>query len=312
MQTFDDVARHWRQSCAALDEVRKVFLVGCGRSGTKWLMNILNAHEHIVIRGEGRFFWQLAPLLAGAFKGFNDALPYRPDHVTKLRDLDYSLLLRTIIDNQLLRYLGEADGKADVHVVGDKTPMHAIAVKPLHALYPEAKFIQIIRDPRDVTVSQWFFWARENDPRDFEDFVHYSITHVWPLNVRSAREAGNALGHDRYAEVRYEDLHAQTETELQRLLGFLGVSADAITVSRCVEAGRFERHSGGRARGNVQPGHQYRSGRVGDWREHIPEALAARCCGEIAGLMEACGYAIDPSEHQHRRTAESKRVAIGE
>ena len=52
----------------------------------------------------------------------------------------------------------------------------------------------------------------------------------------------------------------------------------------------LESSDSGRTRGEEQAGHFYRSGTVGDWREHIPGPLAARCCEEIGDLMQSCGY----------------------
>ena len=291
MTDFEQTYADWRQRRDQLDGLQKLFVVGCAKSGTTWLENMLQGHDQIVIRGEGRFFWQLAPVLAQGFKAFNDALPYGPSHVARLRDIDFQLLLRSLIDSQLARYIAESEPKPDLRVVGDKTPMHSISMPQLHYLYPGAKFIHIIRDPRDMTISQWIFWAKDNDPRPLEEFVRYSITKVWPLNVASARTVGRQLG-DQYAEVRYEDLHTDEPGEVRRLLRFLGVDAGEAAVERCSAAGRFERHSGGRRRGvaNNAPDNMYRRGVVGDWRNHLPVDLVEDCCAAVAPLMTQCGY----------------------
>jgi hypothetical protein len=288
--SFENLVSDWRKLLALVGGLEKLFVIGCGKSGTNWLKNILHGHDEIVIMGEGRFFWSLAPRLAEAVNGFNDSLPWKdPSHIAYLRQVDFQLLLRTIIDSQLARYVADGPVKPRLRIVGDKTPMHTLAVEDLNRLYPAARFIQIVRDPRDAAASQWLFWAQRNDGRSLEEFVRYSITHVWPLNVRSAREAGSRLG-DRYTEVRYEDLHRDEEGEIRRLLRFLGVDAGERSVRQCAEAGRFERWSGGRARGEESGASLYRRGVVGDWIHHLPAAVVHESCGQVGELMREFGY----------------------
>lgn len=273
-----------------IDDLRKVFVVGCAKSGTTWLMNVLNGHDEIVLSGEGRAFWQLAPSFAAAIRNFNQGLSPASARVAAIRDDDFAAIMRTVIDRQLRRYVLSSPPKPRLCVVGDKTPMHTLAIPQIHQLYPDAQFIHIVRDPRDATISQWIFWARDNEKRSFEEFVHYSITHVWPLNVTAALE-GVATARPRYAEVRYEDLHARPEVETRRLLELLDVDASDAAVAQCIDAGSFVRQSGGRQRGEEPMERSlYRSGTVGDWRAHIPPDLARQCCAEIADLMRRYGY----------------------
>ena len=55
----------------------------------------------------------------------------------------------------------------------------------------------------------------------------------------------------------------------------------------------MKRLSGGRERGEKDNDKFFRSGTIGDWRNHLPLDLVESCCGEIAPLMNECGY--DPS-----------------
>lgn len=287
---FESTYRARLEAARRLDDLQTLFVVGCAKSGTTWLQHLLDGHPEMVVNGEGRFFWHLDPPLRQAILQFNEG-KRNQEHVSVLREQDYLALLRWTIDGQLHRYLEEAGAGPEVRVVGDKTPMHAVALPQIDAIYPRAKFIHIVRDPRDATNSQWHFWAKEHDPRPLEEFVRFSITQVWPLNVTAARKAGAGLGADRYLEVRYEDLHRDERGELGRMLRFLGLDDGADAIDACVAAGRFERHAGGRARGTAQEGHLFRKGVVGDWRHHLPTEIVAAACAEIGPIMKLFGYA---------------------
>lgn len=289
--TFDDDYRAWRDDLAAIDDLDRLFVVGCVKSGTTWLMNVLNGHPEIVVRGEGCFTYRLGPMLAQAFKAFNEHQKAMGP-VVQLRDLDLHRVLRTMIDSQFARYI-EDSGKdrSRLRVVGDKTPQHTISLPMLAQLCAKARFIHIMRDPRDMATSAWHHFG-PHEGRSLEDFVRHYITQVWPVNVGNARKAAPMLG-DRYVELRYEDLHEDERGHIRRILRFLGVDAADGAVDACQAAGDFRRRAGGRRRGESDASSFYRSGTVGDWQNHLPVELVQDCCERIAPLMEVCGY--DPA-----------------
>lgn len=289
---LDVIYRRWREGHDYVGGLDKVFLIGCPKSGTTWLARLLNAHPEVVIQGEGCFTWQLVPILAQAFRVFNEHQKHM-EPIVHLRDIDLLLVARTIIDSQLNRYVTESGrDPASVRVVGDKTPQHTISIPLLDQLCPGAKFIHIIRDPRDVATSAWFHFG-QHDRRPFEEYIKHFMTEVWPVNVGNARQHGPKLGPSRYVELRYEDLRQDEHGNARRLLEFLSVEADDGVVAACVEAASFKKLSGGRAPGQKDNKSFFRSGTSGDWRNHIPVELAERCCATIAPLMTACGY--DPA-----------------
>jgi LPS sulfotransferase NodH len=290
---FDKLHRHWRHRQDMVWTLTKAFVLGCGKSGTTWLVNLLNGHEQVAIRGEGCFAYQLVPLMQQAFGGFNKhQTKYRKDPASVLQPLDQLMLCRTAVDALLAHYLEAADKDVTkLRVIGDKTPQHAVTLELLAQVYPDARYIHIVRDPRDVAVSGWFHQGHSSG-KSFEAFVEHFITTVWPLHVGGVRKAAPGLG-ERLLELRYDDLHADPSRQVQRMLAHLGVDSLPAATARCIDSGRFERLSGGRERGSEDRGNFYRKGVVGDWVHHLPRDLAQRCCDRVADLMNSYGYNPD-------------------
>lgn len=96
---------------------------------------------------------------------------------------------------------------------GDKTPPFLMHMRMLAEQFPEARFIHLVRDGRDVVLS-----LRDQPfaPSSFTGAAEY-----WAGRVRRARAAGERLGSGRYRELRYEDLVADPERELRALCEFV-------------------------------------------------------------------------------------------
>lgn len=289
---IDELLHHRRAAQPLLDRLTKVFLVGCPKSGTTWVMNQLAGHPRMVIGGEGRFAWRLAPLLVQAFRAFNeDQQKHHAAAAAMLGDADLLLSARQLADSMLLRYIeSAAKDIGGLLAVGDKTPQHSQNLGILDRLYPGCRFISIMRDPRDAAVSAVHHFGK-TDARPREDYLRHFVREVWPAAAVAVRRAGPG----RVLEVRYEDLHRDEPGELRRMLGHIGVDASEAAVRACMEAGSFSSRSGGRARGSEDKGSFYRRGVVGDWRNHLEPALAAELCEPIAALMRECGYDPDPA-----------------
>ena len=100
---------------------------------------------------------------------------------------------------------------------GDKTPHYCFELDTIRRVLPEARFVHIIRDGRDVALSlrgMWFSPGRE---------VEAQASH-WLECVRAARRAG--LGRTDYVEVRYEDLVLDPRETLRRVCAHIALPFD--------------------------------------------------------------------------------------
>jgi len=277
------------------------FVVGCQKSGTTWLQRLLDGHPELVCQGEGMLASLLRPLLGQAIKGFNQKQAQRnqqlhesTDHLA-FDDAQFDHLIRTAAG----RLFSQWEGVEQARAVGEKTPEHTLCLETLDRLFPGMKVVHIIRDGRDAAISGWFHNLRKGEAEfrqrfpDLASYVAYFARHHWVGYIERARRFGEAYP-QRYVELRYESLHHDAAGELRKALELLGVNGSDDAVQQCIDAGRFEKLSGGRQQGQEDRGSFFRSGRTGDWREHFDERARRAFLQEAGHPAEALGYPDEP------------------
>ena len=194
------------------------FIVGAGRSGTTLLRLMLDAHPRLAIPPESHF-------VVGLQRRFGDVPG--PEAVEALlahprfREwaLDPGRVRRTLGARAPASWAELFDAAFSLYAAqhgkarwGDKTPDYARHLAKVRRIFPDARFVHLIRDGRDVAASLARVpWYRGSVAR---------AAHDWVKSVRRARTAG--LRRDEYLEVRYEDLVADPETALRRVCAHLG------------------------------------------------------------------------------------------
>lgn len=206
-----------------------LFICGRGRSGTTLVRAMIDSHPEIAIADESHFVVTLG--LARARYERLDGF----DAARFLRDVSHEVgFQRWKLDPDGLAaavsgardypdavrrlYAFYAAGFAKQRY-GDKTPIYVLHIPLLAEMFPEARFLHVIRDGRNASLS---YMHLDFGPRTLGEAAIY-----WRRFVGAGRAAGRALGPDRYAEVRYEDVLADPEEEMRRLAPFAGVAFDA-------------------------------------------------------------------------------------
>src|SRR5688572_1843127 len=133
----------------------KFFIFGHARSGTTLLMRLARLHPEVHCNYQAHFFTR-QPLLKSLVDTpeAEEWLRRKSNRWNQGRDLS-PLVLRAAAD-----FIMERDAaKEGKRIVGDKSPsstIHGQAVRDLHTIYPDAKLIYIVRDGRDVLISERF------------------------------------------------------------------------------------------------------------------------------------------------------------
>ena len=293
---FDCRALHQRISYAL---GRQIFFVGgAPKSGTTWLQMLLDGHPEVSCGGEGHFIGGLLPGLKTALESQNRVIIAKNQSV--FRELKgfpvfgERHLFYLAAAGALLLMLEHAGGKR-LRALGEKTPDNVEHFWWLLALVPMAKFIHIVRDPRDCAVSAWYHnrrveprWLEERF-RTMQEFVRYYVDR-WATGVGEGVAFGRSHP-DRYLEFRYGDLLEDTEGTLSRALAFLGVEPNASAVRACCEAAAFERMSGGRPRGSEDPNSLFRKGVTGDWHNYLDPETNDYCLAAAGPLLRHFHFA---------------------
>lgn len=291
-------------------------IVGAARSGTTLLRMMLDSHPELAIPPETHFLPTLRALQTRQdLKGSAQNPALREEF---LRVVTHSLNwkefevgerdLRAVTSGG--RSFGVSNGIRKVYQLyarargkarwGDKTPPYVTHLRDIHGLLPEARFVHIIRDGRDVALSVrglWFDAAGGN----LEDQAAN-----WLWRIREARQQAAFCPH--YLEVRYESLLENPPEVLRRICEF-------IELDYSPEMERYHESAGHRLRAEIQDRHDAAGqvivskaqreaifGRVGAppdhtragrWRREMSAGEQGRFEAVAGELLRELGYETD-------------------
>jgi hypothetical protein len=282
-----------------------LFIVGCPRSGTTLLQRLLDCHRQIAITPEthwiprwfhnsqakgitpeGRVSKKLLRKLSAHPRFIELGVFPRKEHFRVQGEgrVSYAHFVSSLFD-----IYGEQQGKP---LVGDKTPGYAREVATLHELWPNAKFVHLIRDGRDVALSirDWpraRNWNAGEGAARFRTWTEDPLLTAalwWEWHVRLAREAGNALGTALYHEVRYEALVDRPADECRTVCDFMGIAPDGDLVPKY--DAKVKSNS---KRDDKHPWMAITRG-LRNWQSQLPLSEAERFEAAAGGLIEELDY----------------------
>jgi hypothetical protein len=281
-----------------------VFVLGCGRSGTKLLYHtLLSAGGFAVYHAESNAF-NLIGLRFGSLarrENRRDLL----DHWLRSKLFYRSGLSREEIEPRILEECRNAGDflrilmetiarKQGVKRWAECTPLHLLYLPLIKKLLPDALVVHIIRDGRDVAVSLdrigWikpFSWDRKRKVLAPAIF--------WKWIVSKGRKYGRAMGGD-YLEVHYEDVVEKPRETLARIGVFIDHDLDYDRIQQNAQGSMVDPNSSFRG-----DGQEKESNPVGRWKTVLSAAEIAQVESLIGDRLQETEYElVTPAAHRHR------------
>jgi hypothetical protein len=281
-------------------------VVGVPRSGTTLLRFMLDSHPSLAIPPETGFLaWPLhwlkivapreslyrvvtrLPLKSGPWQDFGlNAREFR-QQLRQIEPFDLAEGLRTFY-----RLYAKKQNKPRY---GDKTPLYCKHMETIETFLPEAHFVHIIRDGRDVALSlRTMPFAPAHDIR--------TLARYWRNLVQNARQTGRRCR--AYMEVRYEALVRDPTPVLHSICNFLQLDFDPgmlryweRTAERLREHKSFNRIDGRNSVTREQRLSQQRltleapqADRVFAWKNKMTPADRAQFLRLAGAMLEELGY----------------------
>lgn len=290
-------------------DLKPIFIVGCPRSGTTILASLLNSHSEIAAATETHFFnfiskqkkyeWrefdenQMRLMLdESRIQDFCNHAEVDPQDLIKYfveefgsaelseHDLPKDKFYRKKIFDILIRALLTKKNKLRFC---EKTPQHLLNVEEILELYPNARFINIVRDGRDVVNSllkmPWRPGGLINNSRFWKQYVEKGLD----LDVSQAPE--------NFMTIRFEDLIKKSEETMQSICSFVGVQYEKTILQK---AGLKEAvFTDWETNWKHKSSNELDSSRIGAWKKELSDQDQVILTWHQKNTLEKLGYHVD-------------------
>ncbi len=291
-------------------EQRVVFIVGNSRSGTTMMMRVMNNHSELHSINEPHFFEKIwtpkdegkrvsreeafevfASLFTCQRAGFFE--PVRK-HVHKYKDEINTLIERIGDDLTRLHIYNEfLENEATSHekiTPCEKTPQNVYYLKEIFRHFPNARIINMVRDPRAIMLSQKRKWLRRSLGASFMtrrevlrlriNYHPYAVSKLW----KGAITASEPFQKDeRVFTVRFEDVVDSPKETMSSICEFLSIpfEEDMLMVP----------HSGSSSESDSSDKKGLRKTRIDGWLANGLTKTEIQICQNTCGpLMKKYGY----------------------
>ena len=303
-----------------VNETPLIFVTGASRSGTTMLARMLGAHSAILAFNELHYFgslWDphdssrafsarnLSELAALLLARQNHGLwGGRPSAVESswgrrlVRDMAEDQCNPAGLFNAFAHRLTADAGKT---FACEQTPRNIFYARRLLELYPNAKVVHMVRDPRAVLASQKNRWrlrqlGAQHLPiaEMLRNRVNYHPLTMGRLWSRATEEACQLKQHSRFSIVRFEDMATDSEAAARRLCGFLGLAFEKEMLEIPRWGSSNVEHTSARTGVSAEV--------VDQWRSTLSRGEALICEKITNPLMQRFGYKPEYLGHQGLHT----------
>lgn len=257
--------------------MRIALIIGCARSGTSILGELIAAHEDVNYIFEAHEVWERGG------QGHDESHRLTEEHATRK------------VTKKIRKWFEKQD---DGRLIVEKCPRNTLRVPYIRAIFPEAKIIHIVRDGRDVTCSlkpgmggeEWLHLRPENWRELYPLPWAERCARAWKESVTLAE---SDLKGTNYLRVRYEDLLADPRTEAKRILTFLGLPPSDSIDAFCDRIQDKTEGSYLPQSNTVRWNTNDHARRMGRWRENLTADEQRTVQDILADTLQSFGYPLE-------------------
>lgn len=206
-----DIIKSWNKEDIG-DGAPPLFLVGFPRSGTTLLEQILSAHPSLLTSEE-------APIIDSIVLRMGNILGRKinfPQDLSGLTRQEITFLRRDYRENISFLFEDKAENKDII----DKQPFNISHLGFIYRIFPEAKVLVLLRDPRDACLSCFMQTFRNNSAMRYSHTLE-STAFLYDKTMGAYLHFKKFLPIS-VMEVRYEDLVSDLENNIRKILEFYG------------------------------------------------------------------------------------------
>lgn len=278
--------------------MQRFFVFGYNKSGTTFLQQLLDSHPNVNCPPEHHFTSVI-----------HNIYTFGNEYVKRITMFDERTAQQGIRfdESKVLMHTFRAFVEASMECGADTATTHVgvndnsigLSLEYYDAVFPESRFIAILRDPREIAVSLYHHKWRTEETFRQKNFTLSAVAkglgpswkqHMEKLSSFSIRKTVQ----DRLCVTRYEDLiGAEKNDEFARILSFLRVPYDAALLRDVLAANDFSVRKKNEAHGR---GSFLRSGSADTWREELEPADVASIERKAGVQMLKFGYELTEQE----------------
>lgn len=280
---------------ASASRCKPLFIISAGRSGTTLLRSMLVAGGQIAIPQETQIIhgvavkfatlqhlqWEdLSSLVIASFERHHHFKLWEtnlaPAYETVINLPENERSLARVIEEVFMTYA--AQRFPDAVTWGDQSPIHTFYLPWIYRVFPEGRYLHLLRDGRDVISSMVV--------RRGADYLQHG-THRWLTSIDRVTQFRKQAKPEQFLEVRYEDLVSQPEATLQQISQFAGIEYTAAMLDywklpSTVEHKHLEFHR------NI--GKPVSTDSIGKWKERLTAEQQAYILAAITPQLQQLGY----------------------
>ncbi|SES71639.1 Glycosyltransferase involved in cell wall bisynthesis [Salinibacillus kushneri] len=190
-----------------------IFIGGAGRSGTTLLRVMLNAHPNLCSGPEFKMLQQIANL-------YNQMISIKD--IRKAYGLDIEDI-NTSFNNFISSFFEKFKMESNANRIVEKTPHNVLIMKELVKIFPDAKFIHVVRDGRDVASSlvtmDWYDF--QGNPLPYVQNIRNATDYWKQVLTKSIQDSRDPILKGKVMFIKYEDLITEPKKIIKDVLVFL-------------------------------------------------------------------------------------------